>query len=95
MLFGKLSAIFIAVAGAVFLTIWILQPEWGSPFLVLGLLVLLFCVPVSLMFGIIGVLFDSKKWLAMITTAIAGVPLIIFLYSLAMRMGLFTVFFVF
>jgi len=95
MLFGKLSAVFIAIAGAVFLTIYILKPGLGSPLPVLGGVLILFCVPVSLMFGIIGVLFDRSKWLAIITTGIAGIPVIIILYSFVLHLGLFKVILIF
>ncbi len=95
MLFGKLSTVFITVAGAVFLTICMLKPELESPLTVFGGLLILFCVPVSLMFGIIGVLFDRNKWLAIITTCIAGIPVIIILYSFVVHLGLFKVILVF
>jgi hypothetical protein len=95
MLFGTISAVFITIAGAVFLVICMLKPGLESPLTVFGGLLILFCVPVSLMFGIIGVMFDRNKWPAIVTTAIAGVPVIVIVYSFVLHLGLFKVILIF
>jgi hypothetical protein len=37
------------------------------------------------MFGITGIIFDQRKWLAMITTTIAGVVVIIWIYAIVLN----------
>ncbi len=48
----------------------------------------MFCFPVSLMFGVTGIIFDRRKLLAIISTVIAGIPMILFFYMIILRMGL-------
>ena len=42
----------------------------------------MFSFPVSLMFGVIGIIFDRHKWLAIITTIIAGGMVFVYLYAM-------------
>ena len=46
----------------------------------------MFSFPVSLMFGITGIIFDRRKLLAIITTLIAGIPMILYLYMMILSM---------
>ncbi len=41
----------------------------------------MFSFPVSLMFGITGIIFDRRKWLAIISTAAAGIPMLLYLFQ--------------
>jgi len=47
-------------------------------------LLIAFSFPVSLMFGITGIIFDRRKWLAILSTAAAGIPLLLFLYAITL-----------
>ena len=47
----------------------------------------MFSFPVSLMFGITGIIFDRRKWLAIISTLIAAIPMIVFFYAMVLRMA--------
>lgn len=46
----------------------------------------MFSFPVSLMFGIMGIIFDRRKWLAIISTAAAGIPMLLYLYAMVLNM---------
>jgi len=47
----------------------------------------MFCFPVSLMLGVTGIIFDRSKWLAIITTVVAGIPMVCFFYAMILRMA--------
>jgi len=47
----------------------------------------MFCFPVSLMFGVIGIIFDRRKWLSITATAIAAIPMIFYFYMMILRMA--------
>mgnify|MGYP001592507480 CR=1 FL=1 len=47
----------------------------------------MFSFPVSLMFGITGIIFDRHKLLAIISTLVAAMPVIVFLYATVLRMA--------
>lgn len=47
----------------------------------------MFSFPVSLMFGVIGIIFDRRKWLSIITTVIAAIPMILFFYMTILRVA--------
>ena len=47
----------------------------------------MFSFPVSLMFGVIGIIFDRRKWLSIITTVIAAIPMILFFYMIILRVA--------
>ena len=42
----------------------------------------MFSIPVSLMLGVTGIIFDRRKWLAIITTIIAGGLVTAYLYAM-------------
>jgi hypothetical protein len=42
----------------------------------------MFSFPVSLMLGVTGIIFDRRKWLAIITTIIAGGLVTVYLYAM-------------
>lgn len=48
----------------------------------------MFSFPVSLAFGVTGIILDRHKWLAIIATIIAAVPMAIFLYTTVLLMFL-------
>lgn len=45
----------------------------------------MFSFPVSLMFGITGIIFDRRKLLAIIMTIIAGGLVLVYLYAIAIN----------
>ena len=47
----------------------------------------MFCFPVSLMLGVTGIIFDRRKLLAIISTVVAGIPMILFFYMTILRMA--------
>ena len=47
----------------------------------------MFSFPVSLMLGVTGIIFDRRKWLAIISTLIAGIPMILYLYMIILRVA--------
>lgn len=46
----------------------------------------MFCFPVSLMLGVTGIIFDRRKWLAIVTTVLAGIPIVSFSYMIILSM---------
>ena len=46
----------------------------------------MFSFPVSLMFGITGIIFDRPRWLAIVSTALAGIPIFLCLYAMVLNM---------
>lgn len=86
MRFGTLSAIMLAIGGVTVLALFLLQPGWGDPRGILGGLLVMFSFPVSLMFGITGIIFDRPRWLAVISTALAGIPILLCLYVMVLNM---------
>ena len=69
---GKISAILLGIAAATIVALIALRPGWGNPLAALGGLLVMFSFPVSLIFGIVGIVCDKRKILAIITTIIAG-----------------------
>ena len=47
----------------------------------------MFSFPVSLMLGVTGIIFDRRKWLAIVTTVIAAIPMIFYFYMVILRMA--------
>jgi hypothetical protein len=45
----------------------------------------MFSFPVSLIFGVIGIIFDRHKWVSITTTVIAAIPMIFFFYMMILR----------
>ena len=45
----------------------------------------MFSVPVSLMLGVTGIIFDRIKWLAIVTTTITGGLVSLYFYAMAIR----------
>jgi hypothetical protein len=50
---------------------------------ILAGLLIMFSFPVSLMFGVTGIIFDRRKWLAIITTVTTGGLVFVYLYAMA------------
>ena len=48
----------------------------------------MFCFPVSLMLGVTGIVFDRRKWLAIVTTVLAGIPIVFISYVTILSMAL-------
>jgi hypothetical protein len=46
----------------------------------------MFSFPVSLMFGVTGIIFDRRKLLAIISTAVAGIPVLLYLYAVVLNL---------
>jgi len=44
----------------------------------------MFSFPAALVFGIIGIIYDSNKWLTIISTLIAGGLILFFIYKISM-----------
>ena len=72
MRFGKISAIFLGIFAATFFAVLILRPGWGNPLAALGGLLMTLSFFATLVFGIVGIICDRRKLLAIITTIIAG-----------------------
>ena len=51
--------------------------------MILAGLLIMFSFPVSLMFGVTGIIFDRRKWLAIITTVTTGGLVFVYLYAMA------------
>ena len=70
MRFGKISATLLGVTAATMVTLIVLRP--GNPLATLGGLLVIFSYLSALIVGILGIICDRHKLLAIITTIIAG-----------------------
>lgn len=72
MRFGKISAILLGIVIATICAMRILRPGWGNPLAALAGLLVISCMPASLIVGIIGIVLDRRKLLAIVTTIVSG-----------------------
>ena len=77
MRFGKISATLLGITAATMVALILLRP--GNPRATLGGLLVIFSVLSALIVGIVGIICDRHKLLAIITTIIAGGCLLFYL----------------
>jgi hypothetical protein len=83
MRFGKISATLLAIAVVTFIFMIVLRPGCSTPIAMLGALLILGCMPMSLIFGIVGIVQDRSKTLAIVVTVLAlAIGVIFFLGQL-------------
>jgi hypothetical protein len=56
-------------------------PSKGDPIITIAKLLIINCAPASFLFGFLGIFFDKRKLLAIITTCVAGIPSYFIIYS--------------
>ena len=81
MRYGKFSTSFLAAAGLAIVAMIVLRPGLGNLCAILAGLLILVAVPLSAVFGILWILSDKQKRLAIITTA-GSIGLIFFNISM-------------
>ena len=86
---GKISAILLGIALVTMCALTILRPGWGNPLAALGGLLIMFSFPAALIFGIVGVICDRRKLLAIITTTIAGGFVLFYMCMIAISIIMF------
>jgi len=78
MRFGKIAITLLVAAALTASASIILRPGWGNPIRALVGLIINLSIPAALVFGIVGVIFDRRKFFAIATVAvIVGVVLYI------------------
>jgi len=78
MRFGKIAITLLVAAALAAGASIILQPGWGNPIGGLVGLIINLSIPAALVFGILGIIFDRRKFFAIATVAIVvGVVLYI------------------
>jgi hypothetical protein len=88
MLFAKISILFLISAGLMILAFHLIKPVRYDPLGVLGPKLIIFSTPLSLMFGIKGIVFDRKKMLAVIVTVVTGISIFFYLFVYLLRAGI-------
>jgi hypothetical protein len=74
MSYGKTATVLLAVGAAANVCMFVLSPAPKSALEVLGILTFLFSFPLALTIGVMGIVRDRKKALAIVTAAIAAIP---------------------
>ena len=73
MVFGKIAAAFIVSAALIVLALFCFQPGWGNPLATVGQLYIFFvATPAAFIMSILGLVFDKRKPLAVITMVASG-----------------------
>ncbi len=74
MRYNKTALILLTIGATANVCMSVLSPVPKSPLSVLGLLTVLFSFPLALFAGVMGIVHDKKKILAIVTAIIAAVP---------------------
>jgi hypothetical protein len=80
--YGKISTVLLYIAFIPLFIAWMLKAgkEWGP---VAGMLTVT-CAPTSFIFGVLGIILDKWKLLAIFTTILSGIPTYFVVYHLVM-----------
>jgi hypothetical membrane protein len=81
MRFGKLALTLLIIGTLTVGAIIILRPGLGNPLATLGWLFGMFSFPTAVIVGIVGIIRDKNKLLAVITTIVAGGLILLYLCS--------------
>ena len=89
MFFGKISAALLSLAVATILLLLLIKPGGGDSSGALGGCFTMLSVPAAVVLGILGIILDQRKWLAILTTIITGSLVAIYIILMVISMSRF------